>query len=32
MASVIILGAVAGIMYALVILLERFILKSKKYK
>lgn len=32
MTSVIILGIVAGIMYGLVILLERFILKSKKFK
>ncbi len=32
MASVIILGVVAGIMYSAVILLEKFILKSKKYK
>lgn len=32
MASVIILGIVAGIMYECVILLEKFILKSKKFK
>ena len=32
MTSVIILGVVAGIMYADVILLEKFILKSKKFK
>ena len=32
MTSVIILGVVAGIMYAGVILLEKFILKSKKFK
>lgn len=32
MASVIILGIVAGIMYALVIFLEKFILNSKRYK
>lgn len=32
MASVIILGVVAGIMYSAVLLLEKFILKSKKYK
>lgn len=32
MTSVIILGAVAGIMYAGVILLEKFILKTKKFK
>lgn len=32
MTSVIILGIVAGIMYAGVILLEKFILKSKKFK
>lgn len=32
MASVIILGIVAGLMYAFVILLEKFILNSKKYK
>lgn len=32
MASVIILGIVAGIMYECVILLEKFILKSKKFQ
>lgn len=32
MASVIILGIVAGIMYSAVLLLEKFILKSKKYR
>lgn len=32
MTSVIILGIVAGIMYECVILLEKFILKSKKFK
>lgn len=32
MTSVIILGVVAGIMYAGVILLEKFILKTKKFK
>ena len=32
MTSVIILGIVAGIMYGVVILLEKFILKSKKFK
>lgn len=32
MASVIILGIVAGIMYAAVLLLERFIMQSKKFK
>lgn len=32
MTSVLILGIVAGIMYEAVILLERFILKTKKYK
>lgn len=32
MASVIILGIVAGVMYECVILLEKFILKSKKFK
>lgn len=32
MASVIILGILAGIMYALVILLEKFILHSRKLK
>ena len=32
MTSVIILGIVAGIMYGAVLLLERFILKSKKFK
>ena len=32
MTSVIILGILAGIMYGGVILLEKFILKSKKYK
>lgn len=31
MTSVIILGVVAGIMYAAVLLLEKFILKSKKF-
>lgn len=31
MTSVIILGIVAGLMYAAVLLLERFILKSKKF-
>lgn len=32
MASVIILGAVAGLMYLAVLLLEKFILKTKKFK
>lgn len=32
MASVIILGIVAGIMYGAILLLEKFILKSKKFK
>ena len=32
MTSVIILGIVAGIMYAMVLLLEKFILKSKKFR
>lgn len=32
MASVIILGIVAGIMYGVILLLEKFILKSKKFK
>ena len=32
MTSVIILGIVAGLMYLAVLLLEKFILKSKKYK
>ncbi len=32
MASVIILGIVAGIMYGAIMLLEKFILKSKKFK
>ena len=32
MASVIILGIVAGIMYGAVVLLEKFILKTKKFK
>lgn len=32
MTSVIILGIVAGIMYVAVLLLEKFILKSKKFK
>lgn len=32
MTSVIILGIVAGIMYAMVLLLEKFILHSKKFK
>ena len=32
MASVIILGIVAGIMYGVILLFERFILKSKKFK
>lgn len=32
MASVIILGVVAGLMYAVVLLLEKFILNSKKFK
>lgn len=32
MASVIILGVVAGIMYGAVLLLEKFITKSKKFK
>lgn len=32
MTSVIILGILAGIMYGVVILLEKFILKAKKYK
>ena len=32
MTSVIILGIVAGLMYLSVLLLEKFILKSKKYK
>lgn len=32
MASVIILGVVAGIMYGAILLLEKFILKSKKFK
>ena len=32
MTSVLILGVVAGIMYAGVIMLEKFILKSKKFK
>lgn len=32
MTSVIILGIVAGVMYAAVLLLEKFILKSKKFK
>lgn len=32
MTSVIILGIVAGIMYEAVILLEKFILKTKKFK
>ena len=32
MASVIILGIVAGIMYGAILLLEKFILKSKRFK
>jgi len=32
MASVIILGVVAGLMYLAVLLLEKFILKTKKFK
>ena len=32
MTSVIILGIVAGIMYALVLMLEKIILKSKKFR
>lgn len=32
MTSVIILGAVAGVMYGIVVLLEKFIHKSKKFK
>lgn len=32
MASVIILGVVAGIMYGAILLLEKFILKTKKFK
>lgn len=32
MTSVIILGIVAGLMYAAVLLLEKFILKSKKFR
>jgi len=32
MTSVIILGILAGIMYGAVILLEKFILKTKKFK
>ena len=32
MASVIILGIVAGLMYLAVLLLEKFILKTKKFK
>ncbi len=32
MTSVIILGIVAGIMYTTVLLLEKFILKSRKFK
>ena len=32
MSSVIILGIVAGIMYGVILLFERFILKSKKFK
>ena len=32
MASVIILGVVAGLMYLVVLLLEKFILKTKKFK
>lgn len=32
MTSVLILGIVAGIMYTTVLLLEKFILKSRKFK